>query len=78
MGYTKQNRFPLVFGRLLLHDAGNCHKVEVCALCCLKHTTTLCGECNGNYGTKCFDPHIIGAKTVHWAKHMSHLLCKGI
>ena len=30
--------------------------IQVCALCCQKHTIMLCGECHENYSAKCIDP----------------------
>ena len=39
------------------------HKVIVkkimknCALCCHKHTTTVCEQCNEKYCVACIDPH---------------------
>ena len=47
--------FLLIFGKLLMqsnsavrHDDGG-DEVEVYALCCQEHTTTVCAECNENY-----------------------------
>ena len=32
----------------------------VCALCCHKRTTTVCGQCNKKYCAQCIDPHTCG------------------
>ena len=39
-------------------------EVDICALCCQKHTTTECGECHLHYCAECIDPHTCGEKTV--------------
>ena len=44
-------------------DVGD--EVDICALCCQKHTTTECGKCNLNYCVECIDPHSCAAKTVY-------------
>ena len=43
-------------------DVGD--EVDICSLCCQKHTETICGECNLNYCAECIDPHVCGAKTI--------------
>ena len=40
-------------------------EVDICALCCQKHTTTECGECHLNYCAECIDLHTCGDKTVY-------------
>ena len=37
-------------------------EVDICALCCQKHTTTECGECHLHYCVECIDPHICGRR----------------
>ena len=37
-------------------------EVDICALCCQKHTTVECGECHLNYCAECIDPHTCGDK----------------
>ena len=39
-------------------------EVDVCALCCHKHTATVCGECHLNYCAECIDTHTCGDKAV--------------
>ena len=44
-------------------DVGD--EVDICALCCQKHTTIAYGECNLTYCAECIDPHTCGTKTVY-------------
>ena len=45
------------------NDVGD--EVDICALCCQKHTTTECGECHLHYCVECIDPHTCGDKTIY-------------
>ena len=39
--------------------------VDICALCCQKHTRTECGESHLNYCAECIELHTRGDKTVY-------------
>ena len=45
----------------------------MCALCCHRHTTTVCGACKSIYSVKCIDPHPRGDGTWHSKAVNSHI-----
>ena len=59
-----------MFGQQLMQTTQVPHKmiggaeVEICAFCCKKQPTQLCGECNEQYCDGCIGPHTCGGRSL--------------